>query len=71
MGNCKSGGYFAMILGLLFGCGAESPTGPEGMQGLPGPPGAMGLPGNGSMISCEPGRTFCDGAKIWSCTKNA
>lgn len=68
--ECAAG--YALILGALS-CGAEGPPGPPGMQGPPGSQGEMGqmgLPGNGSMISCEPGRSFCDGAKIWACTKS-
>ena len=60
----------AVLVGLLSACGAEGPRGPEGMQGPPGPQGSTGLPGNGSMITCEPGRAFCDGAKVWACTKS-
>lgn len=48
----------ALVLGLLSACGAEEPPGP------------MGTPGNGSMISCETGKTFCDGTKLWSCAKS-
>lgn len=72
----KFTGYFTLLLGLVPACGVEGPPGSQGMQGPPGPPGpqgpmgAMGLPGNGSMISCAPGKTFCDGAKIWACTKS-
>lgn len=61
---------YALVLGLLSACGAEGPAGPPGMQGAPGTQGPIGLPGNGSTTMCEPGRTFCDGAKIWSCTKS-
>lgn len=63
----------ALVLGLWSACGADGPPGPAGMPGPAGPPGpmgTMGLPGNGSMFSCDPGKTFCDGAKIWSCTKS-
>lgn len=62
-----------LILGLWSACGVEGPPGPAGIPGPAGPPGpmgTMGLPGSGSMISCEPGKTFCDNAKIWSCTKS-
>jgi hypothetical protein len=52
-------------LGACTSEGPRGPEGPQGPQGLQGPPGTAGaLP-----PLCTPGESFCEGSRLWSCTK--
>ena len=48
--------------------GSVGPQGPQGPVGPQGPQGPAGPPGNGDAI-CTPATVFCDGNKVWRCTK--
>lgn len=67
----------ALVAVLVSGCMA-GPVGPEGPQGPTGP---EGLPARlagaepdggltGGAVDCTPGALFCDGGKLWSCTRS-
>jgi hypothetical protein len=69
-----------LVLTLFAGCRGGSlesgPAGglqgPQGIQGPPGPrgpEGPQGPPGSPGPRICEPGKPFCDGTQLWSCTK--
>jgi collagen triple helix repeat protein len=49
--------------------GPPGPQGPQGPQGPPGPQGPQGLPGSSGAAICSPGVNFCEGTKVWTCTK--
>lgn len=44
--------------------GPIGPQGPKGDTGPQGPAGTLGAP------ICTPGQSFCEGTKLWSCTKS-
>ncbi|RKH00232.1 collagen-like protein [Corallococcus carmarthensis] len=46
--------------------GPQGSAGPQGPQGLQGP---MGPPGGQGAALCTPAMMFCEGNKLWSCTK--
>ncbi len=61
-----------VLLALLSAWGlACTVEGPPGAQGLPGPEGARGPAGPAGTLPplCTPGESFCEGARLWSCTK--
>jgi hypothetical protein len=55
-----------LLVGLILGNPACSP-GPQGPPGAAGPTGPAGSTGG---IACTPGSSFCDGARLWTCTRS-
>ncbi|WNG42490.1 collagen-like protein [Archangium violaceum] len=50
--------------------GPQGPAGPKGDPGPQGPQGPAGPPGSsGGTPMCTPGASFCEGSKLWACTK--
>jgi hypothetical protein len=65
----------ALALVVLAGC--SGPKGDKGDKGDPGQMGPMGSPGlngvspdGGTPSMCTPGNNFCDGNRIWTCTRS-
>lgn len=68
-----------VLVGLIItGCpGPQGPPGPPGMPGTPGTNGTNGANGSnpdgglvGTTTSCTPAQSFCEGNRLWTCTKS-
>jgi hypothetical protein len=61
--------------GLKGDTGAQGPRGATGEQGIQGPKGDTGPagpmgPAGESPQVCTPGESFCEGTKLWACTRS-